>query len=172
MSTTHPVTHATTYSVYRLDTGALTGQTLCLPSDEAAASTPPGCGLVEGAWHHERHQVDLSTATVQPLAPVKPADTADHTWHWHEPAGRFVPAPTLQRQRLDLIALIDAAIARAEGNTDRAVRELLLASELQAPARARIEAIEAAVVQLRALRTAALLAANEAELALLPRDGL
>lgn len=164
--------NATTYSVFRLDDGSLIGQTLCLPADEAANNTPLGCGLVEGAWHHERHRVDLSTTTVRTLVPVKPSDTADHTWHWHEQGGRYVPMPTLQRQRLDLIALIDAAIGRAEGNTDRAVRELLLAGALQAPARARIEAIEAAVVQLRALRVAALLAENEAELALLPRDGL
>lgn len=139
-------------SVYLLATGQLTGQTLVVPEADEVACTPPGCGLVDGAWPADQWRVDMQTQQVVALAPAKPDDTQEFSWEWSAEFGRWLAKPTLMRLRADKLASIDQAIARAEAGTDRALRELVLASSLPQAARARFVTIEQAVSALRAIR--------------------
>lgn len=158
------------HSVYLLASGQLTGQTVSVPQSELEANTPPGCGLIEGRWPPERWVVDLPSGQVVPSVEPKPADTADYMWSWSDDHGRWVASPTLERLRADKLAQIDQAIMAAEGGTDRALRELVLKSDLPRAALSRMRAIDEAVAALRVLRLQALSAqsAQEVEVVLLP----
>lgn len=108
--------------------------------------------------------MDLKTAQVVRAAPAKPDDSSEFTWSWSEEFGRWLAEPTVMRARADKLAAIDQAIVRAEGGTDRALRELVLSSALPAPARARFLAIEDAVAKLRDLRARAISASTHEEI--------
>lgn len=142
-----------TYSAYSLADGTFTGLTISVPAAELAANTPPGCGMLAGAFDAERWRVDLASGNAVPVVQVRPVDTVDLTWGWDETLGRYVATVTLHGARahvLSAAALALASIDRDSG-TDRAVRDLLLASSISAQARARIETIEARATAVRAL---------------------
>lgn len=153
-----------THSVYLLATGQLTGQTVSVPECDLKANTPVGCGLIEGRWQPERWVVDLPSGQVVPRVEPKPEESADFVWSWSEDHGRWVASPTLERLRADKLAQIDQAIVAAEGGTDRALRELVLKSDLPPAALSRMRAIDAAVAALRELRVQALQAQSPQEL--------
>lgn len=142
-----------TFSVFNLTTGRLTGQTICVPPEGLAANTPAGFGLVEGAWDSSWWMVDVSSGQlVSTGASGRPADTPEITWDWSAEAGRWVPSATLMKERADRIAMVERAIVRAEAGTDRALRDFVIAAGLPLAAVARMQAIEAEVLGLRAVR--------------------
>lgn len=142
-----------TFSVFHLSTGELTGQTISVPPEAVAANTPEGFGLVEGCWQSSRWVVDLPTGKLSPKqADSRPVDTEDIAWSWSEDAARWVPAATLKKERADRIAIVERAIVKAEAGTDRALRDLVIAAGLPLAAVIRMQAIEASVSALRALR--------------------
>ena len=142
-----------TFSVFNLVTGVLTGQTISVPPDALAANTPEGFGLTQGAWDSSRWRVDLSSGQLVPTSDSgRPADTPEITWSWSDEAARWVPAATLLKERSDRLALVDRAILQAEAGTDRALRDLVIAAGLPLAAVARMQAIEASVASLRAVR--------------------
>lgn len=142
-----------TFSVFILASGLLTGQTISVPPEAIEANTPPGCGLVEGAWSSALFKVDVVSGEVVPiLADGRPADTDEITWSWNRETARWEPAATLKKERGDRLVLVDRAIAKAEAGTDRALRDLVIAAGLPLAAVARMQAIEATVASLRDLR--------------------
>lgn len=152
-----------TFSIFDLSNGALTGQTLCVPPEALAANTPVGFGVIEGAWDSSVWKVDLASLQAVPKrSEARPDDTDQITWSWSEPDNRWIPTPTLAKERADRIAVVDRAIIKAEAGTDRALREFIIAAGLPVAAVARMQAIEAQVSALRATRQA-LLSADSIE---------
>ena len=142
-----------TFSIFNLETGLLTGQTISVPPEALSANTPQGFGVVEGQWDSSTWRVDLvNRSVVRKQADGRPVDTEDITWSWSEAAGRWVPAATLKKERADRLALLDRAITKAEAGTDRALRDLVIAAGLPLAAVVRMQVIEADVSGLRAVR--------------------
>jgi len=140
-----------TFSIFNLETGLLTGQTISVPPE--AANTPQGFGVVEGQWDSSTWRVDLvKRSVVRKQADGRPVDTEDIAWSWSDAAGRWVPAATLKKERADRLALLDRAITKAEAGTDRALRDLVIAAGLPLAAVVRMQVIEADVSGLRAVR--------------------
>lgn len=48
-------------SVYRMDTGELTGVVISVGDDQLERNTPPGCKLIDGVFSPRTHRVDVST---------------------------------------------------------------------------------------------------------------
>lgn len=141
----------TTYSVYTLAGGLFTGQTLCVPDADLQANTPEGCGVMQGQHDPLRWRVNVSTGDLVELLPEQPQGTELLAWIWDETLTRWVASPTLEGHRQALLDQIKRALTVTDGGADRAVRELLLASDISAPARARMQAIEDRAAVLRAL---------------------
>jgi hypothetical protein len=127
------------WSLYRLDSGRLTGVIL---SDQkphhVAQLTASGLGIVPGAFDHLCCQVDI---TAQPPAPVfdelgqdisppwyppvidyqppAPADDQWQTWAWNTGTKRWVSTPSLEAIKRDARQRMAAAwnVARAAGVT-------------------------------------------------------
>lgn len=160
------------HSVYSLADGQLTGQSISVPEAELQSNTPPGCGLVEGLLDAASWRVDLASGQAVAKQPEQPADTEHITWVWDEALHRHMPQMTLAGSRAQLSAALIAeldAIDRSSG-TDRAVRELLLTSNISEQALARIGAIEARAVAVRALMGRCTAAITLAELESIDAD--
>lgn len=156
---------STINSVYRLDDGLFTGQVITAPAGDLEANTPPGCGLIEGAHDPKRWRVDLTSGELQQLPPERPADTAFVQWRWDETLGRYLPAMTLEGERAQLLDTLNAALKRVDqgSGTDRAVRELLLASNVPEAAKARMREVEARAAEVRGLMVQAIQATTVSE---------
>lgn len=143
----------TTYSAYTLADGQFTGVVISVPGGELQANTPAGCGMLPGVFDAQRWRVDIATGQAVAVLPQKPADTDHVTWAWDETLSRYLPTMTLEGACASVMGAVTAALASIDQSTgtDRAVRELLLASGIGAQARARIEAIEARAAAVRAL---------------------
>ena len=63
---------ARTWSMYRLDTGELIGQTYGGPVAGLAANTPDGCGAIAGRWDASAWAVDLVRVAAVPRGAVAP----------------------------------------------------------------------------------------------------
>lgn len=162
-----------TFSIFNLETGLLTGQTISVPPEALSANTPQGFGVVEGQWDSSTWRVDLvNRSVVRKQADGRPVDTEDITWSWSEVAGRWVPAATLKKERADRLALLDRAITKAEAGTDRALRDLVIAAGLPLAAVVRMQVIEADVSGLRAVRQQLLDAATLEDLLAVELPGL
>lgn len=140
------------WSVYSLADGLFTGQTISVIDSELAANTPPGCGLAAGSWAPSRWRFNASENRVEKIVSPRPEDCEDFVWRWDAQHERWDPLPTLKRVRVDRLALVDRAILQAEAGTDRALRDLVIAAGLPLAAVARMQAIEASVASLRAVR--------------------
>lgn len=154
------------HSVYSLADGRLTGQTISVPEADLQANTPPGCGLVRGMLDAAAWRVDLASGQAVAKQPEQPADTEHITWVWDEALHRHMPQMTLAGRRAQLTEALISALASIDqrSGTDRAVRELLLASDISQAARDRIQAIEDQAMALRSLAERARSATTEAEL--------
>lgn len=142
-----------TYCAYTLADGQFTGLIISVPAAELSANTPTGCGLLAGVFDPQRWRVDIATGQAVELLPEKPADTDHVTWAWDANLSRYLPTMTLQGARANVMGTVTAALASIDqtSGTDRAVRELLLASGISAQAQTRIAAIEARAAAVRAL---------------------
>lgn len=142
-----------TQSIYRLADGVFTGQTITVPAGELEANTPPGCRLYPGVHDPKRWRVDLASGELLELPPERPADTEHVAWVWDAELGRYVPTMTVEGERVQLLATLNAALKRVDqdSGTDRAVRELLLASNVPEQAKQRMREVEARAADIRAL---------------------
>lgn len=66
------------WSLFRLDTGALTGSTLAMKRGHLAGNIPPGCGVTLGKFNHETHRVNLQTKEVEEIPTIACSDIADN----------------------------------------------------------------------------------------------
>lgn len=168
----------TTQSLYRLDTGELTGMQVNGSPEILALNTPPGCGWVEGAHDPRRANVHLVTddfGAQQPVViarlPERPADSDYRTWDWDAARDDWAPVYTLlwhQAQAraplLGLLEQLDAKVARPVGEIAQAqaLGEALPAASVQV-----LQAINADKQIVRARLTAIAAAAGPAALAAL-----
>jgi len=122
-----------TFCFYDESTGLFTGNTFSAASVDVdrivAKNTPPGMRAIEGRYDHRSQRVDLATGTV--------IDDPELSRMHHERDER--------RKRRDVAR---AKIADLERRQLRAQRELLLNPD-NAEARARIQAIEEQISELR-----------------------
>jgi len=112
-----------TWHVYSLASGQLTGAWLSIDDDDAdtlSANTPPDHGLVAGVADWESQCVDLATGELVDWQPPAPADDALRTWAWHADAKRWLATPTqaavaadVRRERAARLAASDWVVARA-----------------------------------------------------------
>lgn len=155
-----------TYCAYTLADGQFTGLIISVPAAELSANTPTGCGLLAGVFDPQRWRVDIATGQVVEVVPEKPADTDHVTWAWDATLSRYLATMTVEGLRNQLMATVATVLADIDqrSGTDRAVRELLLASDISVAARARIQAIEAKAASVRALLGQAQAATTKAEL--------
>lgn len=107
-------------SVYRLDDGELTGQTLHATPGAMQANLPAGCGLVDGEHDHRNRRVDLTTGSVVAYQPPQPAATEYETYVWDVDAELWLAQPTaaaqwrdVRRERDRLLAKTDWVVLRA-----------------------------------------------------------
>lgn len=149
------------WSFYDLASGLFLGRQFSGPTEALASNTPPGAAALEGSYHPDRWAVDLATGGVVPRTPPRPADTELYTWELHPVIRVWEQVPTFEGQRAAMVGEAMQELVAAEGTTDRALRELILADPAS-PAHARMLQIEAAVQAIRT-RIAAIKAATTPE---------
>lgn len=117
------------HSLFRLDTGELTGMQVHGSPEILALNTPPGCAWVAGAHDPRRAVVQLvvddfgaSQPVATPRLPPRPADSDYRTWAWDAALDDWAPAYTLlwhQVQARDPVlaqlAALDTQVARPVG---------------------------------------------------------
>lgn len=134
-----------THSFANEQDGLFTGATYSGPARLLASNTPAGCVAVPGL--HDPDTKRWVDGEVVDYVKPKPDDTALTTWELD--GGRWVPVPTLEGLRLTVLAELQSRAAAAEGGTDRALRQMVLATPGH-PAAPRMQAIEDAVTPIRA----------------------
>lgn len=154
-----------TWSMYDPATGLGLGSTFTGPDWMVASNTPAGAAAYRGTFDPECERISLVTDDMgdqQPVVvdwvPPAPADDEWRTWSWDAQARRWVSASTLAALKRDAVVPLQREIEAVEIEQARPQRELLAAllAGQQPPPEAvqRLQAIEAAIVPLRARRAA------------------
>jgi hypothetical protein len=122
-----------TWSFYRADTGAPTGQSYAGPEAHLEANTPTGCAAFEGALDHLAERVDLATGERVPWQPDPPPDDEFRSWRWDAATRRYVDQPTLAARKRDAAAPVLARLAALDLAAARPMGEIALALATAAP---------------------------------------
>lgn len=132
----------THFSFYDKTTGEIKPLSFRAPNDaHVQANTPPNCEVIEGRFDHLSQRVDLDSGEVVDYIPPQPSD--DH--EWNNETKRWVLSAKAQLA-VSKDRQARAEIERLEQQSMRSIREQALGDE---SAKARIEAIDAQIVELR-----------------------
>lgn len=165
-------------SQYVIDTGSFTGVRMAASDALLAQNTPPGTAWVDGD-HNARNRrclVDVvdeaGRVLVVPWQPDAPAETANVSWVWDVDGEQWRPELKLPALKENAKRPYLQQLAALDGQSSRAVAEILEAQlageEPPAPAVARLQAVNAE----KALTRAQLAAIDQAETAAdLPQAG-
>lgn len=171
------------HSLYRLDTGELTGSQANASPEILALNTPAGCAWVAGAHDPRRGIVQLVTddngeqvPVVVPRLPPRPADSDYRTWAWDDTLQDWAATPTLLWHQAQAREPVLAQLSALDTQVARPVGEIAEAQALGQPVPAgalqRLTSINADKAALRAhlaaIAAAADLAALQAVLAAPP----